>query len=93
MCPTHPLLCGYLSVEVFSWGADKNGEEMNRAKCLWCGEQMSLVKRISKADYCSDEHRQYYYAEGQRRMLERLKASQRRLPKRPSELIVLELTA
>ena len=62
-------------------------------QCLWCGERMSIVKRIAKSDYCSDEHRQYYYAEGQRRMLERLKAFQRRLPKRPSEPVLLEMTA
>jgi tetratricopeptide (TPR) repeat protein len=50
-------------------------------RCLHCGNEVSLFKKLSDAQFCSTEHRQHFYGDQQRLMLERVQASASRLRK------------
>jgi tetratricopeptide (TPR) repeat protein len=50
-------------------------------RCLHCGNEVSIFKKLSDAQFCSAEHRQHFYADQQRLMLERVQASASRLRK------------
>jgi len=43
--------------------------------CLHCGKEVSLFKKLSDAQFCSAEHRQHFYDDQQRLMLERVQAA------------------
>ena len=47
--------------------------------CMWCGDHLSLIKRLGKHDFCSGQHEVKYYEEQQYLMVERLRASHLRL--------------
>jgi hypothetical protein len=44
-------------------------------RCLHCGNEVSLLLKLTDAQFCSAEHRQNFYDDQQRLILERLQAS------------------
>jgi hypothetical protein len=50
-----------------------------RMRCLHCGNEVSLLHKLTDAQFCSAEHRQQFYDEQQRLILQRLQASAARL--------------
>ena len=41
-------------------------------RCLHCGKELALFKRLTKGEFCSDEHRQAYQREYSQMALSRL---------------------
>jgi hypothetical protein len=48
-------------------------------RCLHCGNEVSLLQKLSDAQFCSAEHRQQFYDDQQRLIMQRLQASAARL--------------
>ena len=44
-------------------------------RCLHCGSTLSALKKFTDADFCSTEHRDLFFADHQRLIVERLKSS------------------
>src|SRR5687767_5596134 len=44
-------------------------------RCLHCGNEVSLLHKLTDAQFCSAEHRQNFYDDQQRLLLQRLQAS------------------
>jgi hypothetical protein len=44
-------------------------------RCLHCGSEVSLLQKLSDAQFCSAEHRQHFYDDQQRLILQRLQMS------------------
>jgi hypothetical protein len=44
-------------------------------RCLQCGKQLALLKKLTESDFCSAEHRKLFLDEQQRLMLERLSSN------------------
>jgi hypothetical protein len=45
-------------------------------RCLYCGKDLPLLKRLAKGEFCSEEHRQSYHQEYSQLALNRLLQSQ-----------------
>ncbi len=50
-------------------------------RCLHCGSTLSTFKKLTDSDFCSAEHRDVFYTEQQKLILERLRASATRFHK------------
>src|SRR4051812_26305658 len=51
------------------------GNRYAAMRCLHCGSTLSAFKKLTDSDFCSTEHRDQFYTEQQRLILERLKRS------------------
>src|SRR3954447_9349131 len=51
------------------------GNRYAAMRCLHCGSTLSAFKKLTDSDFCSTEHRDQFYTEQQRLIVERLKHS------------------